>query len=314
MQLLYLDASGTAQIQDNSRHYVLLGLAIHESNWTALNNQVLRLKQRYCFPGQDEEDLEIHVKQFAVEFKEQEKIPNFDDLSRLDRRQQVLTAQRQYLDLCDKSLYQQKNAKFKSHQPYIHLSRKERSQLLEDAIELIAFNDGIKMFCEAIDKTQYKIVQDPALITKQAVTQVVARFDLFLQNQARGQAGYTQVAAVDHGLVIFDQDDQTEKFVQPMLKQYQQKGHEYGLLQHVIEAPFFASSAKMGGLQLADVAAYVVRRYLDGGAKTGSHEERHLKAIFHRFDRDLCGKLHGIRHDVHAGICRCLICTDRQHG
>ncbi len=82
---------------------------------------------------------------------------------------------------------------------------------------------------------------------------------------------------------------------------------------HVIDVPFFASSAKVGGLQLADVAAYVVRRYVDRGAILGSHEERHFTKIFQRFDRDTLGHLHGLRHYVPANSCICLICSERGH-
>ena len=76
---------------------------------------------------------------------------------------------------------------------------------------------------------------------------------------------------------------------------------------------FFASSAKVGGLQIVDVAAYIVRRYLDTGAVPGSHEERLFRSIFPKFDRDGIGKLHGLRHYVVAGPCNFLICTKRGH-
>jgi hypothetical protein len=90
MFLLYLDASGTPDPKDvNTKHYVLVGLCMHESTWFGLDKRIQVLKRKYCFPGEDPERFEIHVKQFAVSCKEQEDIGGFDGLSWTDRRSQV---------------------------------------------------------------------------------------------------------------------------------------------------------------------------------------------------------------------------------
>jgi hypothetical protein len=92
MFLLYLDASGTPDPKDvNTKHYVLVGLCMHESTWFGLDKRIQVLKRKYCFPGEDPERFEIHVKQFAVSCKEQEDIGGFDGLSWTDRRSHTQT-------------------------------------------------------------------------------------------------------------------------------------------------------------------------------------------------------------------------------
>jgi len=118
---------------------------------------------------------------------------------------------------------------------------------------------------------------------------------------------------IDYGLLILDQDAATEATIDGLFRHFRKHGHSFGELTHVIDVPFFASSGKVGGLQLADVCSYVVRRYLDTGARSGSHEERQFQKLFPHFDRDTSGKLHGLRHYVRIGDCHCLICQERGH-
>jgi hypothetical protein len=84
--LLYLDAFGTPDQQDASRHYVLLGICVHEGTWFALNRRMPALKQRHTLPGQD---FELHAAQFAVSIHEQDEVPDFEHLSYADRRARV---------------------------------------------------------------------------------------------------------------------------------------------------------------------------------------------------------------------------------
>jgi hypothetical protein len=315
MYLLYLDASGTPEHQDrNTKHYVLLGLCMHEGSWFALDKRLQVLKRRYCIPGSDPESLEIHVKQFAVTIREQDLIPNFDELPRADRRARVLEEREKKIDAeptPDKK--RERRAKYKDSDPYVHLNRRERSQLLEDAIDVIAGYDKIRLFAEAIDKAHPAVVAAGTDPCEQGFTQVVARFDKFLQKKDNWKLQSSPRRSIDHGLLMLDQDESTQSTVEPLFRRFRQHGHPFGQMTHVIDVPFFGSSAKVGGLQLADVAAYVVRRYLDKGAASGSHEERHFQKLFQRFDRDTFGNLHGLRHYVRANSCACMICRERGH-
>ena len=71
MFMLYLDASGTPELQDQSKHYALVGAAVHENTWFALNNRIRGLKNKYAYPG---EDFELHAKDFCLSINEQNRV------------------------------------------------------------------------------------------------------------------------------------------------------------------------------------------------------------------------------------------------
>jgi hypothetical protein len=308
--LLYADASGTPDPQDNSLHYVLTGLCVHEGTWFALNKRIEGLKRRFAF---SDDGFELHVKQFAVTIREQDTITDFENMSWTDRRSRVLAIRQQKLDAETASTRRAERRKqYRLTDPFIHLSRRERSSLLENALDLVGAHDGIRLFGEAILKAHPAIVdgQDPV---HQAFEQVVSRFDAFLQRRHRWKQERSARPSIDNGLLILDEDYVRESGIHNQFRGIRQGGHPWGTLYHVIDAPFFASSALLCGLQLVDVCCYAVRRYLDKSAVVGSHEERNFLRIFHRFDRDNVGKLHGLRHYVPAGTCSCLICRQRGH-
>lgn len=312
MHLLYLDASGTPEQTDpNSKHFVLVGLGMQEAAWFALDRRIQDLKARYCFPGDDPDRLEIHVKQFAGTIREQDDVPGFDDLSPVVRRAKVLDVQQRKIEAEPTSAKKrERRDKYRPYAPFVHLIRGERSQLLEDAIDLIAGHDGIRLFGEAVGKTHPAVQGGRTDPLAEAFTQVVSRFDQFLKRKDiwkhRGRPG----RRVDHGLLILDQDASTETVYERLFRNYRRHGFPFDRMTHVIDVPFFASSAKVGGLQLADVAAYVVRRYVDKGATAGSHEERLFRKLLPKFDRGTSGRLHGLRHFAPPGMCQCLICKE----
>lgn len=93
MFLLYADASGTADPSDSStRHYVLLGLAVHEGTWFALNKRLNGLKSSYCQSG---DEFELHAAEFACTIKEQDEIAGFASMQLVDI---CAYAVRRYLD------------------------------------------------------------------------------------------------------------------------------------------------------------------------------------------------------------------------
>lgn len=312
MFLLYLDASGTPEQQDvNSKHYVWVGVCMHEGSWFGLDKRLQTLQAKYAFPGVP---FELHVKQFAVTIKEQEKIPNFEELSRTDRRERVLEVRCQLIDAEQTPEAKRKRRdKYKETDPFVHLSRRERSQLLEDAVDVIAGHEKVKLFGEAIDKSHPQVKGAHIDPVRQAFTQVVARFDKYLQMRHTWKLQGGGRPAPNQGLLILDKDESTEATLHNTFNGFRRHGHVFGEMRHVIDVPFFAPSDRVGGLQLADVGAYVVRRYLDTGAKAGSHEERQFLKLFQRFDRDSYGRLHGLRHYTPSGGCACRICSDRGH-
>jgi hypothetical protein len=311
MYLLYADVSGTAELQDNSKHYVLLGVCMHEGTWFGLNNRIQNLKARYCQPGRT---FELHAKQFACTINEQDRIPHFAEMSWTDRRDHVLQYRQTRINAAANSAERSKlRKKYRNTEPFIHLSRPERNRLLEDALDMVGGHEGIRLFCEAISKAHPGVVSGQIDPVEQAFEQVVARFDAFLQVRHRWKLERTSRPTFDNGLLILDRDYSAEPVIAKQFDRFRQDGHPWGQLRHVIDIPFSASSAQLGGLQAADICAYAVRRYLDKDAIAGSHEERNFQRIFHRFDQDNMGHLHGLRHYTPAGSCGCLICQQRGH-
>jgi hypothetical protein len=142
---------------------------------------------------------------------------------------------------------------------------------------------------------------------------LVARFDAFLKRTDDWKLQKSPRRSIDNGLLVLDQDYSTEASIFNQFLDYRKKGHPWGRMRHVMDVPFFASSNRVSGLQLVDICAYAVRRYLDKSAAAGSHEKMNFQRIFHRFDRDNFGRLHGLRHYVPTGACTCLICQERGH-
>lgn len=314
MYLLYLDASGTPEPQDASKHFVLVGLALPEGSWFGLDQRIRILKERYNLPGRDPDLLPIHVKQFAVDLPEQKAVPGFDQLSRADRRVAVLEVRRRKLAAeTTNEGKETRRGRYADTDPFLHLTRSERSQLLEDAVDLIAGHDRVRLFGEVVSKSHPTVVAGKADVVREAFTQVVSRFDQFLVGKDAWKLRPGRPLRVDHGLLVLDQGDRTEAVYERLFREFRRDGFPFGRMNRVIDVPFFAADEKVGGLQLADVAAYVVRRYVDRGAVVGSHEERQFRKLFPKFDRGTTGKLHGLRHYVPAGSCACMICVERGH-
>jgi len=312
MYLLYVDASGTAELSDvNTHHYALIGLCVHEGTWFALDKRLNGLKSSYC---QHDQEFEVHAAQFACSIKEQDAIPGFANMSWTDRRDSVTAIRQAKIAAEPTQAAKKKRAEqFKRTEPFIHLTRLERSRLLEEGLDLVGAHKGISLFGEVISKVHPGVVAGKIDCVCQAFEQVVSRFDAYLKRRDDWKLQRSPRRTIDNGLLVLDQDYSTEATIFNQFLDYRKKGHPWGNMRHVIDVPFFASSERVCGLQLADICAYAVRRYLDRNAVQGSHEERNFQRIFHRFDRDNLGKLHGLRHYVPAGSCNCLVCQERGH-
>ncbi|MFS8069448.1 MAG: DUF3800 domain-containing protein [Byssovorax sp.] len=181
----------------------------------------------------------------------------------------------------------------------------------------------VRLFAEVIRKVEAK--DD---VVGQAFTQVVSRFDSFLERTnvaarktlGRLQEQYPSAKRLDFvseayahkGLLIMDNEPSRETAYRAMLSGFRESGHPWGNLKHVIEAPFFVDSALSPAVQAADICAFAVRRYIERASTDGSREQANFARIFPRFDRGST-KLHGIRHACVKGTCACLVCKERGH-
>ncbi len=252
---------------------------------------------------------------FNTVIAEQNEIPAFDGMNHSDRRAKVRKLREQKLRDLSRAGNLKKLRKlrgeFNQTEPFTHLTRLERSNLYRDSVDLIAEHQGLTIFVEAIDKRHDSIVSGTIDPVTQAFEQVITRFDAFLERKTKWrELSRTKSAGPSTGLIVIDQDKATEKSVRDQFDTIRVSGHHWGHLRNVVDAPFFVSSARCSGLQAVDICAYVIRRYLDKGAVSGSHEETHFKKIHGLSDRG-GGRLHGFRHFVKRGSCGCLVCRER---
>lgn len=302
MYLLYTDATGTPELSDtNTTHYATIGLAIPEGVWFSLERQIADLKARYAFPGIP---LELHAKDICAHIREQDQIENFENLDRAQRRAKVLAIREAKYH--GRHLTDAEKKKFRACNSVLHLSRRERSQLYEVIIDLVADLHDVRLFGEVVHKQHFYNIKND--IIHNSMSQIVSRFDAFLRRINR-----MEPENLHQGLMIMDHDPTYGKEMVKIFRDFRANGHPWGRVQHVVESPFFVDSGETSCIQAVDVCAYAVRRYIEHGTKKAdSHEERIFAKIFPLFDK-ADNKLHGLRHYCMRGSCSCLICVTREH-
>lgn len=287
MHLCYIDESGTPDIPGNTSHFVLAGLSIPDQYWKSHHVQVEEIQHRYGLAG-----AEIHVAWMMRPYIEQQQIPNFDSMSYAERRSQVRsarTAELLRLQRVNRKQYKQTRKNYKSTESYIHLTLNERRQVVKDLAERISNWGVVRLFAECIDKIYFDPVRVENTVDAQAFEQIVSRFEHYLQNI---QSGY--------GLLIHDNNTTVAKRHTEMMKRFLQSGTLWTQVEHIIETPMFVDSQLTGMVQLADLCAYALRRYLENS------ESELFDLVFRRADQ-FNSRVVGIRHFTKAD-CTCKIC------
>ena len=252
---------------------------------------------------------------FNTVIDEQALIPRFDEMNHTDRRANVLRLRGERLHVtADPRKRERLKKEFRRTQPFVHLTRTERSRLYEETLDLVGGHAGLVLFGEAIEKQHPAVAAGTIDCVRQAFEQVITRFDAYLNRRtAWRRLSTTRRVRGDKGLIVMDRDLEKEREIERQFDDYRKQGHPWGQLQYVVDTPFFVSSSRLPGIQIVDACAYALRRYLDKGAVADSHEEKQFRRIFGLFDRD-AGQLHGLRHYTLGGSCACLICRERGHG
>lgn len=297
MRFCYLDESGTPDFSDPGSHFVFLGLSVPGETWKAKDQQISVITRRYGL-GQDE----VHAGWVARRFPEQEKIPNFDQLSIADRRKQVQAARDALL--LKKAVTKGPGAErgdrknFLKTAAYIHLTLDERRQLLRDLGDLIASWDDCRLFAECIDKTTFGTRTPRVPPLEEAFEQVITRFHRYLERQPDRE----------HGLLLQDQNQTVMRRLTELMRHFHERGTRWtSQIPLIVETPLFVDSKLTAMVQMADVCAYATRRFCEYG------EADLFNRIFGRFDRT-GGRVVGARHytnrDQPTGRrCACVICT-----
>jgi hypothetical protein len=305
MYLLYVDASGTPQVQDPQNNlYVLLGVCVHEGTWRGLERRVRGLKRQYEQPNFP---IELHALDICRQYRLQDTIDGFAEMDRPARRVAYERAVAAKMTAAESGAAKRKiREDARSVQAFTHLTRLERGELYEAGLDLIGSHDGIRLFAEATDKRHFHHVTGEADSVRWSFAQLISRFDLFLQRANRTSE------QPQRGIIVMDKEPTNESYLMDVVREFRENGHPYGRLECVIEIPFFVDSHFASGIQLADLASYATRRYIERADRVDSFERQNYLRIHHKFDR-AGPKLHGIRHYCARGSCSCLVCAERGH-
>jgi hypothetical protein len=291
--LCYIDESGTSDIPGNTSHFILAGLSIPILSWKSCDNDIAAIKTKYRL-----EDAEIHVAWILRSYLEQTHIKNFEKLDDGQRRSQVENQRKIELLRLQKAtnpkLYRQTKKNYQKTSPYIHLTFQERKDLIKEIARCISQWSFARLFAECVDKIHFDPARTTQTIDAQSFEQLVSRFEHYLQLISTGETNPCS------GLLIHDNNATVAKKHTELMKQFHQKGTMWTSISNIIETPLFVDSQLTSMVQIADLCAYALRRYLENG------EEELFNLVFQRADRK-DGIVVGVRHFTNK-TCSCKIC------
>lgn len=293
MYLCYIDESGTPDIPGNTSHYILAGVSIPVQYWKDCDKDIETIKQRYKLS-----DKEIHVAWIMRSYLEQNRIADFEKLDYQQRRYQVNALRNSELLRLQRSgkpsLYKQTRKNYQKTNDYIHLTYDERKNLIRDIASAIANWGFARLFAECINKIHFDPSRTPNTIDEQAFEQVVSRFEQYLQVIG------VNIPQKNFGLLIHDNNETVAKKHTLLMKKFHEGGTLWTNLKNIIETPLFVNSELTGMVQVADLCAYALRRYLENG------ESELFDLVFQRADRK-GAMVVGVRHFT-DNSCTCKIC------
>jgi hypothetical protein len=294
MYLCYIDESGTAEVPGNSTHFVLAGLSMPVWHWRDADREITRILARY-----DLADEEFHTAWLLRSYLEQSKIPNFVALDRTARRSAV-TRQRtaellRLQKLPSSKAYNQRKKDYRHTSAYIHLTRDERRSLVREVADAVGGWGFARLFAECIDKVHFDPIRTGRSVEEQAFEQVVTRFHRYLANIQDPNAPRI------FGLVVHDNNQSVAKKHTELMRHFHVEGTLWAAIDRIIETPMFVDSKLTRMVQVADLCAYSLRRFVENG-ETELFDRTFLRADRHG------GRAVGIRHYA-AFACVCKICV-----
>ena len=256
MYLCYIDESGTPDVPGNTSHFVLAGLALPIWRWNDADRQVSGIMARY-----DLADAELHTAWLLRPYLEQRQIPNFDQMGRSARRSAVERVRNTQLLQLQQSnrrkAYQQVRKNYNHTKDYIHLTYDERATLVREIADCVASWGFARLFAECIDKLHFDPRRTTRTIEEQAFEQVVSRFERYLQNTSAGAPSRV------YGLLIHDNNQTVEIKHTRLMRHFHIHGTPWTHLDHIIETPLFVNSSLTSMVQMADLCAYALRRFVE---------------------------------------------------
>ena len=300
MYLCYLDESGTTGTgMGETSHFVLAGLSIPIWHWRDADREISRVLDGFGLA-----DAELHTAWMLRKYLEQSRIPGFEQLGRAERRIEVNRYRNRELtrlsgtenDVCRRRA--RKN--FRNTEPYVHLTWEERRRAVHVVAETVSNWGFARLFAECVDKPYFDPTRNQRSVSEQAFEQVVSRFERFLQNYSpRHEPGQRS-----HGLVVHDNNETVARRHTNMMRSFHTAGTLWTSIDCIIETPMFVDSKLTRMVQIADLCAYALRRYVENG------ETELFRRVFERADR-IGDVAVGVRH-FSPTSCACEICLAHQ--
>ena len=295
MYLCYIDESGTSALPGNTSHFVLAGLSIPIWMWKSCEADIKRVKSKFGLA-----DAEIHTGWIIRSYIEQNKIAGFEKLLFAQRRVEIEKYRKTELLRLQKSpktrkAYLQAKKNFQQTDGYAHLTLAERRAFVLEIAKTIGNWGHARLFAECVDKVHFSPSKISKTVDEQAFEQIVSRFEQYLKILDSSTS-----PTKNYGLLIHDNNQTVAKRHTEMMKHFHSKGTVWTHLSNIIETPLFVDSQLTSMIQIADVCAYAIRRYLENG------EETLFDEVFKRADTKK-GVVVGVRHFTNSS-CKCKIC------
>jgi hypothetical protein len=299
MYICYIDESGTPEVPGTTSHFVLAGLSIPVDQWRNCDREISQVLGRYGL-----ENEELHTGWLARKYLEQVRIPGFQPLDWAGRRSAVDRARAAHLLALQKNqnhaAYRQAKKNYAHSRAYTHLTFDERIDALRAVADTIGSWSSAFLFAECIDKTHFDPNRSQRTIGEQAFEQVISRFQQYLSSVSPDKASPKDAFA----LLVHDNNQNVARKHTDLMRQFHTNGTLWTTVDNIIETPLFVDSSLTRMVQMVDLCAYALRRYVENG------ETDLFRRVFARAHRAK-GKTVGIRH--FAGLtCQCEICVSHR--
>jgi hypothetical protein len=294
MYLCYIDESGTSELPGVSSHFVLAGVSLPVWHWRDADREISRV-----LAARGLADAELHTGWLLGSYVEQSKIPDFDRMNHADRRSAVERMRAGYL----LKLQQQKNIKtlrqtkkrYRHTAAYIHLTRQERLEAVRAAADCVGQWGFARLFADCIDKLHYDPIRHGRQVDEQAFEQVVSRFERYLEGDPEG------TGRTNYGMLVHDNNESVAHKHTKLMRRFHNQGTIWNRLRNIIETPLFVNSELTRMVQVADLCAYSLRRFVENS------ESDLFDRIFPRAFRHGAQTV-GVRHFAPLS-CHCKICV-----
>jgi hypothetical protein len=242
-------------------------------------------------------DEEFHAAWILRTYLEQSRIPDFENLSWTLRRAAVereRTIRLLQLQKSNRSKEYHRIKKTYAHErPYIHLTLAERRNIAREIADSISGWGSARLFAECIDKTHFDPIRTGCTADEQAFEQIVSRFEQYVEST--DEPGDRRF-----GLLVHDNNATVARKHTDLMRRFHQRGTLWTRIERLIETPLFVDSGLTRMVQIADLCAYGLRRYVE------NQESDIFNRVFPRAHR-IQNRVVGIRHFTGAD-CACEIC------